>query len=46
MGFRYSLLMAHDALYRGFDQFQWKKAGDILHVVVGLVLVLVGIFAY
>ena len=27
-------------------QFQWKKAGDILHVVVGLILVLVGVFAY
>jgi len=38
--------MAHDALYCGFDQFQRKKAGDILQVVVGPVLVPVGIFAY
>lgn len=28
------------------SQFQWKKADDILHVVLGLVLVLVGVFAY
>ncbi len=26
-------------------QFQWKRADDILHVVVGLALVLIGCFA-
>lgn len=26
-------------------QFKWKKADDVLHIVVGLALVLVGIFA-
>ncbi len=28
------------------SHFQWKKADDILHIVVGLILVLVGVFAY
>ena len=28
------------------QQFQWRKADDILHVVIGLLLVLVGLFAY
>ena len=27
------------------EQFKWKKADDVLHIVVGLGLVLVGIFA-
>ena len=27
------------------EQFKWKKADDVLHIVVGLALVLVGIFA-
>lgn len=27
------------------DQFRWKKADDILHVIIGLALVLVGMFA-
>lgn len=28
------------------QQFRWKKADDILHVVIGLGLVAVGLFAY
>ncbi len=27
------------------SQFRWKKADDVLHVVIGLVLILVGVFA-
>ena len=25
-------------------QFRWKKADDVLHIVIGLILVLVGVF--
>ena len=27
------------------QQFRWKKADDVLHVVIGLALVIIGVFA-
>jgi len=41
-----TLLSWRTTLSTVVDQFQWKNADDILHVVVCLILILDGIFTY